>query len=294
MDDLLDQIDTPERLGELIDNLSAEDLDRAVGAAGAGKILERALRTMEERFLPDRAGDASGTAQFRVTAPDAERHDWHLTIGGGAARAAKGTATDPTSTFSFGIGDFLRLAAGRLNALDGVTSRRIEVGGDLRFAAQLMGWFDLGSGPSDPLAGSLAGIRTPQQLAVLLEGRSDRDINDFVAVVGAEAILEQAFAEMRRRFLPEKAAGRSAVVQWNIDGPDGTRYEHYITVDGGACTVAKGRAESANVTLGFTLPGFLRLAANELNGVQGVMTGKIKISGNLMLGAAMESWFARH
>lgn len=293
MDDLLDEIDTPERLGELIDSLSAEDLDVAVGEVGTGKILERVLRAMEERFLPDRAGDASGVARFHVTGPDGQRHDWQLTIADGTARAAEGTADDPTSTFSFGIGDFLRLAAGRLNALDGVTSGRVEVDGDLRFAARLMGWFDLGSADADPLAGSLAGVRTPQQLAALLKGRSDQDVRDFVAVVGADAILEQTFAEMARRFMPEMAAGKSALIQWFVEGPDGTRHAWYLTVDGGTCVATRGKVESANVTLGFTVPNFLRLAAGEMNGIQGVMTGKIRVSGNLMLAAAMDSWFDR-
>lgn len=293
MDDILDQISTPEQLGTLLDNLPADDLDAAIGAVGAEQVLDRVLRAMEERFRPDRAGEAEGVARFRVTGPGGGTYERSLAIGAGAARAAKGTTAAPTATFTIGLPDFLRLAAGRLNALDGVTSGRLQVDGDLRFAARLMGWFDLGPAAADPLAGALAGIRTPRQLAALLDGRSDRDINDFAAVVGVASILDQAFREMEQRFLPEKAAGRSAVVQWNVGAPDGTVHEWHITVGAGACTAAKGKAEAPSVTLGFRLPDFMRLAANRLSGVQGVMTGKIKVSGNLMLAAAMESWFAR-
>jgi putative sterol carrier protein len=293
VDDILDQVTTPEQLGSLIDRRSADDLEAAVAAIPADQLLSRVFQAMQDRFRPERAGDSTGVAQFHITAADGTRHEWHLSIGAGTARASEGSAADPTATFGFTITDFLRLAAGRLTALEGVTAGRMDVSGNLRFAAELMGWFDLGSSHADPVAGALASIRTPAQLAALLNGRTDRDINDFALAVGAAPILEQAFKEMEGRFLPGKATGRSAIIQWTVTDPEGTRHEWHLTVGDGTCVATPGRAEKPNVTLGFTLPNFLRLAANTLSGVQGVMTGKIKVSGDLMLAAAMESWFAR-
>ena len=47
------------------------------------------------------------------------------------------------------------------------------------------------------------------------------------------------------------------------------------------------------MTLGLSLPDFLRLILGSLDGMQAFMSGKLKIGGDVMLAQVMQSWFDR-
>lgn len=145
---------------------------------------------------------------------------------------------------------------------------------------------------SEQLQGMLNAVSTPQELRGLLEaqGVDDGVINQFVQEVGVDNVLDRIFALMGTRFLADKAGKDGGVVQWNITTPDGPRTYHIVIADGKA-EGGRGAPDKAKVTLGMTLPNLLRLCAGKLNGVTGVMTGKIKISGDMMFGAKMQGWF---
>ncbi|MFC6887109.1 MULTISPECIES: SCP2 sterol-binding domain-containing protein [Actinomadura] len=143
-------------------------------------------------------------------------------------------------------------------------------------------------GPQD----MLNAVGTPEELRELLaaDGVDDEVITQFAAEIGVDAVLDRIFGLMGTRFVPEKAGKDGGAVQWNIGTPDGTRTYRLVIADGRA-EGGRGAPERAKVVLGMTLPNLLRLCAGELNGVTGVMTGKIKISGDMMFGAKMQGWF---
>ena len=47
------------------------------------------------------------------------------------------------------------------------------------------------------------------------------------------------------------------------------------------------------MTLGQSLPDFLRFIAGELDGMQAFMSGKLRLSGDLMFAQNMQRWFNR-
>lgn len=147
-------------------------------------------------------------------------------------------------------------------------------------------------GDAGELKEMLNAVSTPQELRELLEadGVDDNVINQFVQDVGIDNVLDRIFTLMGTRFLPDKAGGDGGVVQWKIDTPAGTRAYHVVIADGKA-EGGRGAPDSPKVTLGMTMPNLLRLCAGKLNGVTGVMTGKIKISGDMMFAAKMQGWF---
>jgi putative sterol carrier protein len=151
---------------------------------------------------------------------------------------------------------------------------------------------DLSATDPEQLKELLGAISTPDELRQLLDapGVNDELINDFVAQTGVDATLGRLFGLMGSRFMPDKADGKSGTVQWNIVTPDGPKSFHVVIGDGKA-EGADGPAAAAKTTLTMSLPNLLRLCAGKLNGVTGVMTGKIKISGDMMFAAAMQSWF---
>lgn len=131
-----------------------------------------------------------------------------------------------------------------------------------------------------------------EKLAALIEDRSDDEINAVAADKGVDKLLGQVFAGMQARFNPEKAAGQEAVVQWDIATADGPR-SYQLKIADGACEVQENGQDKPRVTLGLSLPNFLRFAAGKLDGMQAFMTGKLKLSGDMMFAQTMAKWFGR-
>ncbi|MCP2340781.1 SCP2 sterol-binding domain-containing protein [Actinomadura rupiterrae] len=138
----------------------------------------------------------------------------------------------------------------------------------------------------------LEAVSTPAELRELLhaDGVDDKVVAEFVRAAGVDDVLDRIFGLMGGRFVPEKAGDGAGSVQWNVKTPDGPRTYH-LDIAGGRATGGRGAPAKPTVTLGVSLISLLRLCTGELNGVTGVMTGKIKISGDLMFGAKMQGWF---
>jgi len=142
-------------------------------------------------------------------------------------------------------------------------------------------------------AGGAANAADAQaQLASLIEGKSDDEINAFVKEAGYETVLNPIFEGMQQHFLPEKNGGRDAVIQYDVNTPDGLR-SWQVVIAGGACTTSESTEKDPNVTLSLNLPDFLRLISGKLNGVQAFMSGKLKLKGDMMLAQTMQTWFAQ-
>ena len=137
----------------------------------------------------------------------------------------------------------------------------------------------------------MADIGSRDELAAMIEGKSDDEINAGVAELGTEKVLNQIFDYMAGRFQPDRAGNQSAVIGWDITSPEGT-HSYQFNVADGACTVAQGNAEPARVTLSMALPDFLRFLTGQLDGMQAFMTGKLKLAGDMMFAQSMQAWFA--
>ena len=128
------------------------------------------------------------------------------------------------------------------------------------------------------------------ELAALIEGRSDDEITLGVEERGVESVLDGVFQGMAEAFLPDKAAGQSAVVQYDVTVA-GQPHTYQLRIGGGKCEIAKGGADTPRVTLTLALADFLRVVAGKLPPVQAFMTGKLKLQGDMMIATAMQGWF---
>src|SRR5256714_14929833 len=106
----------------------------------------------------------------------------------------------------------------------------------------------------------ISDVNNPDALAQLLEGRSDEEINEFVNAAGVDTVLTQVFDAMKERLDPQKSAGQSAVVQWDVNASDGT-HSYQFQVDNGPRSWTPGTPDSPRVKLTFRPPGFMRLSA---------------------------------
>lgn len=134
------------------------------------------------------------------------------------------------------------------------------------------------------------GISSREELATMIQGKNDDEINAGVAALGTEKVLGQIFEFMATQFQPDRAGGQSAVIGWDITSPDGT-HGYQLKVADGACAASPSSGEAARVTLGMALPDFLRFITGQLDGMQAFMTGKLKLSGDMMFAQSMQAWF---
>jgi putative sterol carrier protein len=131
-----------------------------------------------------------------------------------------------------------------------------------------------------------------QQLAEVVQSLGDDELLEVLVAQpgGYKASLDQAIEGMAAAYNPAKAT-REAVFQWDVATPEGV--ETYTVRCGDTCTVEHAKAESPTVTLGLSLPDFLRLILGQLDGMQAFMSGKLKLAGDVMLAQVMKSWFDR-
>src|SRR5258708_40278704 len=80
------------------------------------------------------------------------------------------------------------------------------------------------------------GGASTSDLVGLIEGKSDEEIVELIKSLGEDSFFGGLFAEMAKRFLPDKAAGKTAVIPDDINRPDGTK-SNQNTVAGGASNV---------------------------------------------------------
>jgi putative sterol carrier protein len=136
----------------------------------------------------------------------------------------------------------------------------------------------------------MADIGSREELAAMIQGKSDEEISAGVAELGTEKVLGQIFEYMSNQFQPDKAAGQSAVIGWDITSAEGT-HSYQLNVADGACKAGPAAGDAARVTLGMALPDFLRFVTGQLDGMQAFMTGKLKLSGDMMFAQSMQAWF---
>ena len=130
------------------------------------------------------------------------------------------------------------------------------------------------------------------ELGGLIDGKSDDEIVEGALGMGVDKVLDPIFDGMRAAFMPKKAKGDSAVLQYDVD-VGGTVFRYQVKVHGGVCTTTRDGCEPARLTISAKLPDFLRLMAGQLHGVQAFLTGRVKLAGEMMLAPKMQSWFLK-
>ncbi len=92
-----------------------------------------------------------------------------------------------------------------------------------------------------------------------------------------------------KAFIPEKAAGVNAVIQYHFTGDQAGDY--IIRIADGKCTVEEGTAE--NPTMSLTADGgyFADVLLGKEDGMKGFMTGKLKLAGDLNLAMKLTGFF---
>ncbi len=131
-----------------------------------------------------------------------------------------------------------------------------------------------------------------RELQGLIAGKSDDEIVNGANEMGVDKVLGPVFEGMREAFMPAKARGQSAVIEFDVD-VGGRLFVYQVIVRDGACSVIDYGRERARLTISAKLPDFLRLMAGTLNEVKAFMAGKVTLKGELILAAKMTFWFLK-
>lgn len=131
---------------------------------------------------------------------------------------------------------------------------------------------------------------TPEQFAGLVANATDEQIEEVVRGVGTKETLERIFQSFPERFRADKADGVDADIQFVVTD-QGEEFPHVVSVHGGTCTTEARKHEDPRVTLTMDLVSFVKLIAGQAEGVQLFMTGKLKVSGDLMFSQRIMTFF---
>ena len=105
----------------------------------------------------------------------------------------------------------------------------------------------------------------------------------------SEYTVKELVFNHEKAFLPEKAAGVNAVIQYKFSGDQAGDY--IVTIKDGACSVAEGEAENPVMTLMADGEYFRDVLLGKEDGMKGFMMGKVKLAGDLNLAMKLTSFF---
>jgi putative sterol carrier protein len=101
--------------------------------------------------------------------------------------------------------------------------------------------------------------------------------------------VKEVFEKMPQVFNSASAAGVNTIFQFHITG--GEAGDWNVVVKEGTCQVSEGVHASPNVTLTIADQDWLALCNGTLNGMTAFMTGKLKVSGDIMAAQRIQSLF---
>jgi putative sterol carrier protein len=101
--------------------------------------------------------------------------------------------------------------------------------------------------------------------------------------------VKEVFDKVPQAFNADAAKGLDAVFQFDITGDGGGIWN--VAVKSGACQVQEGKVSSPTVTLTMSGDTWLGMVNKQINGIQAFMSGKLKLSGDMLLAQRIPDLF---
>jgi putative sterol carrier protein len=98
------------------------------------------------------------------------------------------------------------------------------------------------------------------------------------------------FPQMVTRFLPEKAEGVNAIIQFDLSGDNGGQF--WLRVSEGKIENGEGVSENPKLTIKAAADDYYNVVSGVTNAMQAYMGGKLKISGDMGLAMKFMGMFA--
>lgn len=101
--------------------------------------------------------------------------------------------------------------------------------------------------------------------------------------------VETLMEKMPGAFIPEKATGLDAVIQFKFTGVEAGDW--YAVIKDGKVEVSKGEHASPKMTLTADSADYVKIFTGEIDGMQAFMQGKLKLAGDLNLAMKLTQMF---
>jgi putative sterol carrier protein len=133
---------------------------------------------------------------------------------------------------------------------------------------------------------------SPAEFGRIVRSTSDGDLRRIMAGPDRLPILGEIFGRMPAFFVPEKAKGVDARINLRVTGgPDDSSDTYAIVVKDGTCVIEKGPTVEPTVSLMLGPAELTRIVTKQGNPVMMVMTGKLKVRGDLGLAQRFSDFF---
>ena len=101
--------------------------------------------------------------------------------------------------------------------------------------------------------------------------------------------VKEVFDKVPQAFHADAAKGLDAVFQFDITGEGGGNWS--VAVKSGGVQVQEGKAAAPTVTLTMSSDTWLGMVNKQINGIQAFMSGKLKVSGDMLLAQRIPDLF---
>ena len=101
--------------------------------------------------------------------------------------------------------------------------------------------------------------------------------------------IADLMSKMPSAFVPEKAQGLNAVLQFKFSGSEPGDW--YAELKDGTVTVQQGAHPNPKMTLSADSDDYIKLFTGQLDPMQAFMAGKLKLEGDLNLAMKMTQFF---
>jgi putative sterol carrier protein len=130
----------------------------------------------------------------------------------------------------------------------------------------------------------------PVQFAALVKSAPRDQLESVMDGPQRGDLLAAIFGRMPGQFRADRAGSTNAVIRWNITSPAGESAWSVVIADG-ACTISEDPTLTPKVSLTMAGYTFLQLISGNANPAMLVMTGKVKVSGDLATAAGIANYF---
>lgn len=103
------------------------------------------------------------------------------------------------------------------------------------------------------------------------------------------ATVAESFQGLQTAFLPDRAASVNKTIQCDFTGAEPGTWS--MTIANGAFSYAHAAAENQNATVTVDSDDWLKLLHGDLNPMTAVISGRLKIKGEMTLLAQFPTWF---
>jgi alkanesulfonate monooxygenase SsuD/methylene tetrahydromethanopterin reductase-like flavin-dependent oxidoreductase (luciferase family)/putative sterol carrier protein len=142
----------------------------------------------------------------------------------------------------------------------------------------------------------------PSRVQALLAEQGERAFKAFVRrsddrrlerTAGSGTGLKVLFGAMAQAYVPDKAAGFSGDLQYDLRRSNGELVSWTVTLGPGRASVRPGTASAPALTLKLGVVDFVRLAGGDLDPGKALLTGRMDMEGDLAIAARLGEMFGQ-